>query len=134
MLLVTLLVTGIASYAQDGITKDSVIGTWEYLDNDSQLQQLIVTQDSVTVIARVPVYGEPGKWRTISYSGPYTMSDSSTLHVIYHDVPREESFYHITRLANGEMYVVLNDTARHKRGKRLVYNRKRSGGVRLIPH
>lgn len=115
------------------LTKDSVIGTWEYYDNDSQLQQLIITQDSVTVVARVPVYPENKTWTTVTYSGSYTIIDGKIIHVVFYEDPREESFYHVTHFQNGEMEVVLNDSAKHKRGKNLKYRRNNRRGVQLIP-
>ena len=106
------------------ITTDSIIGTWEYVDKDGQAQQLVITDANVTVIARVPVYPENTTWITSTYSGPYTIIDGKVLHVIYNDEPREESFYHIIKLENGQMEVVLNGSAKNKRGKVHKYTRK----------
>src|SRR5688572_30593616 len=95
VLLVLLLATASPVSAQ--ITTDSVKGTWIDTAYYGRVQKLIITNDSVTVIA--PYRTAPGsnEWKTATYSGFYTIEKGDKLHVIFNDNPREEAFYTVVR-------------------------------------
>jgi hypothetical protein len=121
-LLLFALMCTVRGFAQ--LQKDSIIGVWEYIDKDNKSQKLVITEDSVTVIAQVARYPDYKTWDVVTYTGKYTIINDSTIHVIYWDNPREEQFYHVLKMGNGKMLVQLNGKRKSKlTGERREYTK-----------
>lgn len=120
-LLLFLLCLTIPAWSQ--ITKDSVTGTWVCVDNQGYEQKLVISNDSVTVIAQYPSDEDSNEWITITYTGVYTIEKGEKIHVIFNDNPREESFYKVVRAADGTLQIVV-PTFEKKKKVDLIYKRR----------
>lgn len=115
-----LLLLSVPAWSQ--ITKDSVTGTWVCVDNQGYEQKLVISDDSVTVIAQYPSDEDSNEWITISYTGAYTLEKGEKIHVIFNYKPREEAFYKVVRATDGSIQIVV-PTLKKKKKVDLIYKR-----------
>lgn len=122
IVLLFLLANCIPAWSQ--ITTDSVVGTWVWVDKEGKDQKLVITPDSVTVIHQYLVAPENKVWKTMSYTGRYTIVDGDMLHVIFWDDPREEQFYLIEKIKDGTITLVLDVPKRKTSGEKRIYKKE----------
>jgi hypothetical protein len=89
------------------ITNDSITGTWVNEDYYGKEQKLIITNDSVTVVAPYKTAPGSNEWKTVTFSGSYTIEKGNKIHVIFNEEPREEAFYKVVRAEDGSLQIVV---------------------------
>jgi hypothetical protein len=105
------------------ITTDSVAGTWVNTNTSGKEQKLVITTDSVTVVQPYKTAPGSNEWKTVTYSGSYTIEKGNTIHVIFNEDPREEAFYKIVRAQDGSLQIVV-ETFEKRKKTGVIYKRQ----------